>query len=207
MRAPGRPTSDRCSPVISSSSTSMPTMGSRSITSGSTLGSTPRVIPDSSPAESKRTDPRSGMREGRHCSTGITSMRGGSGPPSACEPQAIRSCPDQSLLVDPPTAGQVWRTGRMVLLEGRGEPSMGLNIKNEETHRLVQQLAQLTGETQTAAVTAAVRERLERIQRVHSGGLSDRLLAIGADAARRLPKRLRTVDHGALLYDENGLPR
>ncbi|HKA68733.1 MAG TPA: type II toxin-antitoxin system VapB family antitoxin [Actinomycetes bacterium] len=84
---------------------------------------------------------------------------------------------------------------------------MGLNIKNEETHRLVQQLAQLTGETQTAAVTAAVRERLERIQRVHSGGLSDRLLAIGADAARRLPKRLRTVDHGALLYDENGLPR
>jgi len=32
---------------------------------------------------------------------------------------------------------------------------MGLNIKNEDTHELVRELARLTGETQTTAVTAA----------------------------------------------------
>lgn len=84
---------------------------------------------------------------------------------------------------------------------------MGLNIKNEDTHRLVQELARLTGETQTAAVTAAVRERLDRVRHLRSAGLADRLLAIGADTARRLPEPLRTVDHGAMLYDEDGLPR
>lgn len=37
----------------------------------------------------------------------------------------------------------------------------GLNIKNEETHQLAEELAELTGESMTAAVTAAVREGLE----------------------------------------------
>ena len=37
---------------------------------------------------------------------------------------------------------------------------MGLNIKNPETHRLAEELAKLTGESMTAAVTTAVRERL-----------------------------------------------
>jgi antitoxin VapB len=84
---------------------------------------------------------------------------------------------------------------------------MSLNIKSEDTHRLVQELARLTGETQTAAVTTAVRERLERISQERKAGLADRLLAIGRDVARRLPEPLRTADHGDLLYDEAGLPR
>lgn len=84
---------------------------------------------------------------------------------------------------------------------------MGLNIKNEDTHELVRELARLTGETQTTAVTAAVRERLERVRHLRGAGLADRLLAIGADTARRLPETLRTADHGDLLYDVNGLPR
>ncbi|HEY9474439.1 MAG TPA: type II toxin-antitoxin system VapB family antitoxin [Mycobacteriales bacterium] len=84
---------------------------------------------------------------------------------------------------------------------------MGLNIKNEDTHRLVQELAGLTGETQTAAVTVAVRERLDRVRHLRGAGLADRLLALGEDTARRLPARLRTVDHGEMLYDENGLPK
>jgi antitoxin VapB len=83
---------------------------------------------------------------------------------------------------------------------------VSLNIKNEETHHLVQELAALTGESQTAAVTIAVRERLERIRHLREAGLADRLLAIGADTARRLAEPYRTVDHGDLLYDENGLP-
>ena len=39
---------------------------------------------------------------------------------------------------------------------------MSLNIKNEETHRLARELAQLTGETMTGAITVAIRDRLER---------------------------------------------
>jgi antitoxin VapB len=84
---------------------------------------------------------------------------------------------------------------------------MSMNIKSEETHRLVQELARVTGETQTAAVTTAVRERLARLRRERQTGLADRLLAIGRDVARRLPEPLRTADHGDLLYDEAGLPK
>jgi len=82
-----------------------------------------------------------------------------------------------------------------------------LNIKNEETHRLAQELARLTGESMTAAVTEALRERLERVRRERAAGLADRLLAIGRDCAAHLKEPFRSVDHGELLYDERGLPR
>jgi antitoxin VapB len=84
---------------------------------------------------------------------------------------------------------------------------MGLNIKNEETHRLAAELATLTGESMTAAVTEAVRERLDRVRRERAISLADRLVAIGKDCAGHLRKPLRSVDHGDLLYDERGLPR
>ena len=84
---------------------------------------------------------------------------------------------------------------------------MGMNIKNSETHRLIQELAELTGETMTAAVTTAVRERLELVRGDRAGRLADRLLAIGRDTAPRLPDHLRGADHGELLYRDDGLPR
>lgn len=84
---------------------------------------------------------------------------------------------------------------------------MGLNIKNEETHRLAEELARLTGESMTAAVTQAVRERLERVRRERGQSLAVRLLAIGKDCAPRFKEPFRTGDHGELLYDEHGLPR
>lgn len=85
---------------------------------------------------------------------------------------------------------------------------MGMNIKNGETHRLVRELAELTGETQTAAITEAVRERLERIRREQWGAsLAKRLLAIGKDCAPRLKEPFRSAEHGDLLYGEDGLPR
>ncbi len=84
---------------------------------------------------------------------------------------------------------------------------MGLNIKSEETHRLAQELSRLTGESMTAAVTVAVRERLDRVRRERAVGLADRLLAIGKDCAARLKEPFRSADHGDLLYDERGLPR
>ncbi len=84
---------------------------------------------------------------------------------------------------------------------------MSLNIKNEETHRLVRELSALTGESMTEAVTAAVRERLERIRGEAGQSLADRLLAIGQDCAAHLKEPFRSADHADLLYDERGLPR
>ncbi|HEV2281083.1 MAG TPA: type II toxin-antitoxin system VapB family antitoxin [bacterium] len=85
--------------------------------------------------------------------------------------------------------------------------SMGFNVKNDEAHRLAKKLAGLTGESMTAAVTEALRERLERLQRAKSGELAGRLLVIGKKTAAHLKEPFRSSDHADLLYDECGLPR
>lgn len=83
---------------------------------------------------------------------------------------------------------------------------MALNIRNAEVERLAQRLAELTGETKTAAVAQALRERLVRLQRVHNGRrLADEL----DDIARRyaaLPALDTRTDDDILGYDDNGLP-
>ena len=84
---------------------------------------------------------------------------------------------------------------------------MGLNIKNDETHRLAQELAKATGESMTKAVTEAVRERLKRVRRQGGAALSERLMRIGRDCAKHLKEPFRSVEHGDMLYDEKGLPR
>lgn len=83
---------------------------------------------------------------------------------------------------------------------------MAVNLKSSEADRLARELARLTGERITTAVTVALRERLERVRRERSLD-PERLLALGRAVAARLDARSRTVDHGALLYDERGLPR
>lgn len=82
---------------------------------------------------------------------------------------------------------------------------MHLNIKNPRTHQLAAKLARRTGETLTDAVTQAIEERLERLGEEPT--LKDKLLAIGRDCAARLPDELRYVEHGELLYGEDGLPK
>jgi antitoxin VapB len=57
-----------------------------------------------------------------------------------------------------------------------------------------------------AAVTEAVRERLDSLRRDEAIGLAERLLAIGKDCAVRLKEPFRSADHGDLLYDQSGLP-
>ncbi|MGI8824293.1 MAG: type II toxin-antitoxin system VapB family antitoxin [Chloroflexota bacterium] len=84
---------------------------------------------------------------------------------------------------------------------------MSLNIKREETYRLAQELAHLTGESVTTAVTRAVRERLDRVRRQQGESLTDHLLAIGEDCAAHLKEPYRSIDHADLLFDERGLPR
>jgi antitoxin VapB len=83
---------------------------------------------------------------------------------------------------------------------------MSLNVKNPEAHKLAQLLAKETGETLTAAVTQALRERLERIlrQRKKEAMLAD-IIEIGRRGAALFQGP--PVDHAELLYDENGLPK
>jgi antitoxin VapB len=84
---------------------------------------------------------------------------------------------------------------------------MAMNIKNEKTQKLTQELAKLTGESLTAAVTESVRERLNRVRSEQGDGLADRLVKIGKDCAAHLHEPFRSVDHGELLYNDKGLPR
>jgi uncharacterized protein with PIN domain len=61
---------------------------------------------------------------------------------------------------------------------------MPISIKNDQTELLARKLAELTGETLTEAVRAAVAERYDRLRRARSGcSLADELNAI-ASAAR-----------------------
>ena len=83
---------------------------------------------------------------------------------------------------------------------------MSLNIKNEQTHRRVRELARLTGESMTAAVDQAVRERLERVRhRKPKKDLAERLMEIGRDCAAHLKEPYKSMDIDELLYDEKGL--
>jgi antitoxin VapB len=84
---------------------------------------------------------------------------------------------------------------------------MGLNIKNEEAHRLARELARATGESMTAAVSEAIRERLERVRGTSVKSRVERILEIGRDCAAHLKEPFKSVDHGDLLYDDKGLPK
>jgi antitoxin VapB len=94
----------------------------------------------------------------------------------------------------------------MELIHGR-KVEMSLNIKSEQAHRLARELAQLTGESMTAAVEKAVQERLERLRRDKKGNLAERLLKIGRECAAHMKEPYLSIDHGEMLYDEKGLPK
>ena len=84
---------------------------------------------------------------------------------------------------------------------------MSLNIKNEETCRLAAELARMTGQSMTGAITSALRERLAREKRLRGvEARAQQLLAIGERCARRLGPGPAAKDHGDVLYDERGLP-
>lgn len=82
---------------------------------------------------------------------------------------------------------------------------MSLNIKDPEAHRLARAIAKETGETMTRAVTQALRERHERLQKSKSKASVEEIMAIGKACAALLTSR--PIDHAELLYDEFGLPK
>lgn len=102
---------------------------------------------------------------------------------------------------------------------------MSLNIKNERTHDLVRQLAELTGMSQTSAVEDAVRRRLEELEaekgrrrrgcpeptyppeEVERRVAELRKIAAEFRAVTTPEEREAMRNHGDWLYDEYGLPK
>ena len=82
---------------------------------------------------------------------------------------------------------------------------MHLNIKNDEAHKLATELAEMTGESLTSAVTLALRERLARERRRRqTDSTVARLMKIGSQFAA-LADTGRSPDE-ILGYDDQGLP-
>jgi antitoxin VapB len=84
---------------------------------------------------------------------------------------------------------------------------MSLNIKNEQTHRLARELASITGESMTVAVSEAIRERLERVRRDSKEDMVERIMKIAKECGPLWKEPYRSIAHGELLYDEKGMPK
>lgn len=82
---------------------------------------------------------------------------------------------------------------------------MTLSIDDQETRKMADDLARLTGETVTAAIAVAVRERLERERDIQVR--AQELHIIAQRCAKLMGEGPSSVDRGDLLYDERGLPR
>lgn len=85
---------------------------------------------------------------------------------------------------------------------------MSLNIKNPEAERLAAEISAVTGESKTAAIIVALRERRERLLAQRRAGedaaMADDLLALAARINTRLAGATLSTD---ALYDpETGLP-
>jgi antitoxin VapB len=83
---------------------------------------------------------------------------------------------------------------------------MALNIKDDAADRLVRELAALTGESLTTAVTVAVRERLERLRGSVPSEQRRRELTAIADRSAALPVLDTRSAEEILGYDGDGLP-
>lgn len=84
---------------------------------------------------------------------------------------------------------------------------MALSLKDPEADRLAREVAARTGETLTAAVIVALRERLARLRgRPRRRPLRDELREIGERCARLPDLDTRAPDE-VLGYDDRGMPR
>ena len=84
---------------------------------------------------------------------------------------------------------------------------MALSVKNPEADRLARDVAARTGETLTAAVVVALRERLARLRgRPRRRRLRDELREIAQRCVQLPTLDDRSADE-ILAYDQRGLPR
>ncbi len=80
-----------------------------------------------------------------------------------------------------------------------------LVVEDEEAERLAAEIAQATGQSISAVVTEALRERAERIpERQEKASLEE--LKVIAHRIASLAKG-PSFDHGEEFYDEDGLPK
>jgi antitoxin VapB len=83
---------------------------------------------------------------------------------------------------------------------------MALNIKDPEADRVVRELAEVTGESITAAITVAARERLDRVRGVAPAQERARRIRALADEFSKRPVLDDRSPDEILGYDEHGLP-
>ena len=84
---------------------------------------------------------------------------------------------------------------------------MAISIKSPEADRLARQLAAATGETITVAITIAMRQRLDLVERKrrNKAALLEEIRAISHHCASLPVLDTRSEDE-ILGYDENGIP-
>ncbi len=80
-----------------------------------------------------------------------------------------------------------------------------LVVEDEEAERLAMEIAKATGQSISAVVTEALRERAERIPKGQEKASVEELLEI-VDRIATYAK-VPHFDHAAEFYDESGLPK
>lgn len=83
---------------------------------------------------------------------------------------------------------------------------VALSIKSPETEALAREVAALTGESLTAAITNALRERLDQLRQKGEQSLAEQLDDIALRCAA-LPDLDTRPPEDIIGYDEHGIPR
>jgi antitoxin VapB len=83
---------------------------------------------------------------------------------------------------------------------------MAMSIKSAEADALARKVSAITGQSLTAAIVTALRERLERLEKMNErGSLVEQLNAI-AQRAAELPVLDQRNPEEIIGYDEKGVP-
>lgn len=85
---------------------------------------------------------------------------------------------------------------------------MALNIKNEETCDLAREVAEMTDDTMTGAITIALRQRRDQLKRERDrDALLRDIRAIADRCSKLMEPGFNSADIDDLLYDESGAPK
>jgi antitoxin VapB len=85
---------------------------------------------------------------------------------------------------------------------------MAFNIKDEQTDALARKVAAMTGEGITQAVRSSLDYRLKELERERDyTNVITEIDEICSDISAHMPAGAHSLDHGELLYGEDGLPK
>ena len=85
---------------------------------------------------------------------------------------------------------------------------MSLTIKNKDVYNLASELATLTGTSMTKVVLDALRSHREQILRKQQNTMHvQELTSIAQRCAAHIQHPPLAVEHGDMLYDDNGMPK